>query len=136
MSYVQVALCISPAGQRHRGAVSQRNLKSFYSGSPAGLEPARSLRHHPSPDGKNGKREFVQVVRLMEAFRQKQVIVGIEAALERGTIGFDAVKHLVLCHVERRPPRLDITVYPYLPKAHVAATSPGNYLRLLAGAYQ
>lgn len=85
--------------------------------------------------GKKGKREFVQVLRLMEVFRQEQVIAGIEAALERGTIGFDAVKHLVLCHVERRPPRLDMTVYPYLPKAHVAATSPGNYLSLLSGAH-
>ena len=29
--------------------------------------------------------------------------------------GFDAVKHLVLCRIERRPPRLDLAIYPYLP---------------------
>jgi hypothetical protein len=29
-----------------------------------------------------------------------------ERALERGVIGFDAVKHLVLCRIERRPPRV------------------------------
>ncbi|KQV35284.1 hypothetical protein ASC96_29455 [Rhizobium sp. Root1204] len=62
--------------------------------------------------GKKGKRDFVQVLRLMEVFRQEQVIADIEAALERGTIGFDAVKHWMLCHVERIPPRLDMTVYP------------------------
>ena len=45
--------------------------------------------------------------------------------------GFDAVKHLVLCRIERRPPRLDLTVYPYLPRASVAMTSAKAYLDLL-----
>jgi hypothetical protein len=27
------------------------------------------------------------------------------------------VKHLVLCRIERRPPRLDLEVYPFLPRA-------------------
>ena len=31
-------------------------------------------------------------------------------AIARGAIGFDAVKHLVLCRIERRPPRLDTTM--------------------------
>lgn len=83
--------------------------------------------------GKKGKREFVQVLRLLESFTLDDVHRGICSALERGTIGFDAVKHLVLCHIERRPPRLDMTLYPYLPKARVAATSPRSYMSLLAG---
>ena len=83
--------------------------------------------------GKKGKREFVQVLRLMETFPSDDVEAGIRSALERGTIGFDAVKHLVLCRIERRPPRLDMTVYPYLPKAHVAATSATDYMALLSG---
>jgi hypothetical protein len=83
--------------------------------------------------GKTGKREFVQVLRLLETFAMADVEAGIKAALERGTIGFDAVKHLVLCRIERRPPRLNMTVYPYLPKAHVAATSAGDYMTLLSG---
>jgi transposase len=83
--------------------------------------------------GKKGKREFVQILRLMETFSLDDVAAGINSALERGVIGFDAVKHLVLCRIERRPPRLDMTVYPYLPKAHVAATSPGAYMSLLPG---
>jgi len=82
--------------------------------------------------GKKGKREFVQVLRLLETFQIADVEAGIVSALERGTIGFDAVKHLVLCRIERRPPRLDMTVYPYLPKAHVAATSPTDYMALLS----
>ena len=83
--------------------------------------------------GKKGKREFVQVLRLLETFQITDVEAGIRNALERGTIGFDAVKHLVLCRIERRPPRLDMTVYPYLPKAHVTVTSPGDYMALLSG---
>ncbi|EFL90894.1 IS21 family transposase [Ahrensia sp. R2A130] len=61
------------------------------------------------------------------------VEAGIVSALERGMIGLDAVKHLVLCRIERRPPRLDMIVYPYLPKAYVAATSAGDYMALLSG---
>jgi len=83
--------------------------------------------------GKKGKREFVQVLRLLETFQIADVEAGIQSALDRGTIGFDAVKHLVLCRIERRPPRLDMTVYPYLPRAYVAVTSPSDYMALLSG---
>src|SRR5271154_1848353 len=83
---------------------------------------------------KRGKREFVQVLRLLEVFRPEDVLAGVREAIARGAIGFDAVKHLVLCRIERRPPRLDMTVYPYLPRATVATTSAKAYLGLLAGA--
>jgi transposase len=83
--------------------------------------------------GKHGKREYVQVLRLLEVFCFEDVLAGIRDAIERGAIGFDAVKHLVLCRIERRPPRLDLTVYPYLPRANVATTSARAYLDLLGG---
>ena len=83
---------------------------------------------------KRGKREFVQILRLLEVFRPEDVLAGVKEAIARGAIGFDAVKHLVLCRIEHRPPRLDMTVYPYLPKANVAMTSVKAYLGLLAGA--
>ncbi len=83
--------------------------------------------------GKQGKREFVQVLRLMEVFPVDEVAAGVRTAIDRGVIGFDAVKHLVLCRIERRPPRLDMTVYPYLPRASVATTSARTYLELLTG---
>ena len=82
--------------------------------------------------GNKGKREFVQVLRLMEVFRIEDVAAGVRDAIARGAIGFDAVKHLVLCRIERRPPRLDMTIYPYLPKANVATTSARSYMDLLA----
>ena len=84
--------------------------------------------------GKPGKREFVQVLRLLEVFRPDDVAGAVRGAIARGVIGFDAVKHLVLCRIERRPPRLDLTVYPYLPTTTVATTTAKDYLSLLAGA--
>lgn len=83
--------------------------------------------------GKKGKREFVQVLRLMEVFAIDDVTAAVCDAIVRGAVGFDAVKHLVLCRIERRPPRLDMTIYPYLPKATVAATSARSYMDLLGG---
>jgi hypothetical protein len=62
------------------------------------------------------------------------VAVAIREAIARAVIGFDAVKHLVLCRIERRPTRLDLKVYPYLPQATVSTTSARSYLSLLAGA--
>ena len=82
---------------------------------------------------KAGRREYVQVLRLLENFDLDEVHVAIKNALRMGAIGFDAVKHLVLCQVEKRPPKLDLDVYPYLPRANVAATSAASYMSLMAG---
>ena len=67
--------------------------------------------------GKKGKREYVQVLRLLETFEMAHVHGAVRQALGLGAIGYDAVKHLVLCRIERRPPRLDLDIYPYLPGA-------------------
>ena len=83
--------------------------------------------------GKRGKREFVQVPRLLESFQPDDVLAGVREAIGRGVIGFDAVKHLMLCRIERRPPRLDLSIYPYLPRATVATTSARTYMDLLTG---
>ena len=84
--------------------------------------------------GKQGKREFVQVLRLMEVFPADDVAAVVRDAIARAAIGFDAIKHLVLCRIERRPPRLNLSIYPYLPSARVAMTSAKSYLSLLTGA--
>jgi hypothetical protein len=83
--------------------------------------------------GKRGKREYVQVLRLMETFSRPEVYQGVRDALRLGTIGFDAVKHLLLCRIESRPPRLDLVEYPYLPRTRVETTSAKAYLSLLGG---
>jgi hypothetical protein len=78
-----------------------------------------------------GRREYVQVLRLLETFRLEEVHAGVREALRLGVIGFDAVKHLVLCHIEKRPPRLNLVSYPFLPRARVKTTSAGAYMGLL-----
>jgi transposase len=80
---------------------------------------------------KHGSREYVQVLRLLETFALKEVTHAIEDALGLGTLGFDAVKHLLLCRIERRPPRLDMENYPHLPLAQVRATQAADYMSLL-----
>ena len=52
---------------------------------------------------KHGSREYVQVLRLMESFDPSEVTHAVEQALGLGTISFDAVRHLLLCRIERRP---------------------------------
>lgn len=81
--------------------------------------------------GKQGRRAYVQVLRLMESFDLADLHAAVKQALHLGAISFDAVKHLVLCRAERRPPKLDLDIYPYLPRATVEKTSAKAYMRLL-----
>jgi hypothetical protein len=79
-----------------------------------------------------GRREFIQVLRLMEDFHQHQVEQAVGEALRLGAISFDAVKMLLLARLENRPARLNLTLYPYLPAATVGTTDPRAYLALIA----
>jgi transposase len=84
--------------------------------------------------GKRGRREYVQVLRLLETFSMAEVTAGVRQALQLRAIAFDAVKHLVLCAIEKRPPKLDLQNYPHLPVAEVALTRAADYQVLLAEA--
>lgn len=81
---------------------------------------------------KMGRREYVQVLRLLETFGMEDLHAAVKRALNLGAIGFDAIKHLVLCQVEKRPPKLDLDIHPYLPRANVATTSAASYMSLLS----
>ena len=82
--------------------------------------------------GRRGKREYVQVLRLLETFSQQEVAGAVKDALRLGALSFDAVKHLMLCRLEGRPPRLDPDLYPYLPRVRVSTTSAKDYMSLLS----
>ena len=82
--------------------------------------------------GRRGKREFVQVLRLLETFSRQEVHSAIKDAIRLGALSFDAVKHLVLCRLEGRPPHLDLELYPYLPRVRVCTTLAGDYMSLLS----
>jgi transposase len=81
--------------------------------------------------GKRGRREYVQVLRLLETFSLTEVTAAVKHALELPAIAFDAVKHLLLCALEQRPPRLDLENYPHLPAAEVSLTRAADYQVLL-----
>ena len=80
---------------------------------------------------KMGRREYVQVLRLLETFGFEDLHAAVKHALRLGAVSFDAVKHLLLCRIEQRPPKLDLDIYPYLPRANVATTSPASYMSLM-----
>ena len=79
---------------------------------PGALDQAAPLQGWELPDefgtlrrllesrmGRRGKREYVQVLRLLETFSQQEVAAAVQDAIRLGAISFDAVKHLVLCRL-------------------------------------
>ena len=69
---------------------------------------------------RRGKREFVQALRLLEHFSHQEVHHAVGDALR-------------LCHIEGRPPCLDLDLYPYLPRVSVKTTRATDYMALLSG---
>ncbi len=109
-------------------------------------EPLRHLRRLlEARMGNRGKREFIQVLRLMEVFPKTIVAAAALEAIRLGAISFDAqpsvrrlrklacVKQLVIAKIERRPANLDLCDYPYLPAANVKTTSAADYMALVSG---
>ena len=66
-------------------------------------------------------------------FSHQEVHHAVKDAPRLGAISFDAVKHLLLCRIEGRPPRLDLDLYPYLPRVSVQTTRATDYMSLLSG---
>ncbi len=77
--------------------------------------------------GSKGKREFIQVLRLMP---KEAVAAAATEAVQLGAIGFDAVKQILLARIERRPPRLNLEAYPFLPVTDVRTTRAADYAGL------
>ena len=85
--------------------------------------------------GNRGKREFIQVLRLLEAMPMDVVTFAVTEAIHIGAAGFDAVKLIALARLERlerRPARLDLAAYPHLPKMDVKTTCAADYAVLAA----
>jgi hypothetical protein len=104
---------------------------------PFGGALARNLLVFPQ---EGGQLQRLQMIREQDlwghghaaSFDIDDLHAAVKKALQLGAVGFDAVKHLVLCQVEKRPPRLDLDVYPYLPRTTVATTSAASYMSLLS----
>jgi len=96
-------------------------------------EPLQHLRRLlEARMGNRGKREFIQVLRLMEVFSEMIVANAALDAIRLNAVGFDAVKQLVIARVERKPARLDLAAYPYLPAPSVRTTSAADYAVLVS----
>ena len=67
------------------------------------------------------------MLRLLEDFPERRVTAAVRDAVKRRLTGFDAVKHLLLARIERRPAHLDLSRYPHLPRPFVAATRSADY---------
>jgi hypothetical protein len=82
--------------------------------------------------GNRGKREFIQVLRLMESMPREIVTFAVTEAIRLGAVGFDAIKLIALARLQQRPARLDLAAYPHLPKMDVKTTSAADYAVLAA----
>jgi transposase len=80
--------------------------------------------------GSKGKREFIQVLRLMEIAPKETVASAVTDAIRLGAVGFDAIKQILLAKIERRPPRLNLQAYPFLPVTDVRTTRAADYAGL------
>ena len=125
--YAAVRLAVVDEGLSHHEAgrrfgIDRRTVKKMLSYSaPPGYRRTKPV-----------KREYIQVLRLHEDFPERQVAAAVRDAVKRRLIGFDAVKHLLLARIERRPVHLDLSRYPHLPRPFVAATRSADYATLLA----
>ena len=81
--------------------------------------------------GKAGKREYAQVLRLLERFEQNVLHNAVRDALQMRAISFDAARHQVLCRMAQRAFRLDLDLYPFLPRTNITTTSATTYMSLL-----
>ena len=61
-----------------------------------------------------GKREYAQVLRLIETFPLAMVHGAVRDALHLNAISYDAIKHLALCRIEKRRTKLDLAAYQSL----------------------
>ena len=96
-------------------------------------EYGRLRRLQEARMGRQGKREFVRVLRLLGDFPDDEVHAAVRDAVGRGATSYDTLKHLLLCRIEGRPPRLDLTLHPHLPSVSVGKTSARDYMKLLNG---
>ena len=79
-------------------------------------------------------REFLEI--LKGAGELVVIDREVDWDLELGAISFDAVKMILLARLEHRPARLDMSLYPYLPRANVGVTDTRAYLGLIPDAHR
>jgi hypothetical protein len=123
-----------------------RHYLALLEQKPGALDQAAPLQNWTMPEplqhlrrllearmGNRGKREFIQVLRLIEVFPEAIVAGAATDAIRLGAVSFDAVKQLATAKIERRPAYLDLSVYPYFPAPTVKTTCATDYAALVSG---
>jgi len=83
-------------------------------------------------DGKEGVREYIKILRLLEDYTMEDVARAVTRALQLGVFSRDAVKHLLLCQLDKRPESLDLSqIHSHIPHVKVRMTSAQDYTQLL-----
>ncbi len=93
--------------------------------SPAGSCPSASLQLRRLLEArlkKHGSREYVQVLRLLETFASRKCPTPSKMPCGWARSASTPCAIMLLCRIERRPPRLDMENYPHLPLAQVRTT--------------
>jgi len=83
--------------------------------------------------GKEGKREYIRILRLFETFTLKEVEFGVEQGLQRGIHTHEAIRHLILHHKEPTPEFIDMSGRSELAAVNVQTTYAMKYSELISG---
>ena len=105
-----------PLLEQKVGALDQATSLANW-GLPASFQKLKSVLE--KKEGKSGKREYVRVLRLLENFKLEELEKAVQEALHLGAVCYEAIKHLVLCQLDQRPPQLNLIDYPHLPAVSV-----------------
>jgi len=84
-------------------------------------------------DTSEGKRDYIKVLRLLEVYSIDDVEKGLYLAFDQGIFSIEALKHLILRQIERRPPNLEMIDFPKVPIVCVQKTSAASYMSLMGG---
>jgi len=83
--------------------------------------------------GKEGTREYIRTLLLLETFTIKEVEYGVIQGLKSGIHNHDAIKHLILHHKEPSSKSIDIRGRLKLIAIKVQTTSAAKYMELVSG---
>ena len=85
-------------------------------------------------DSVTGNREYIKVLRLLESHGIDDVEKGLYLAFDQGVFSVEAIKHLILNHLEKRAPNLSLTDFSNVPLVFVQKTNLSSYGDLMGGA--
>ena len=80
-----------------------------------------------------GDREYIKALRLLEVHGIDDVEKGLYLAFDQGIFSFEAIKHLILSHIEQRSPSLSLKDFPNVPVVCVQKTNTASYMSLMGG---